>query len=110
MYDLESFFWVLFWVCIHYEGPARERIVPSFDKWNYMGTTELAEVKKGVISDEEDFLRKMEENFTAYYQPLTQLVNKLRRITFPGGARWKKEDAGLYESMKEVLCAAREGH
>ncbi len=21
MHDLESFFWVLFWICIHYEGP-----------------------------------------------------------------------------------------
>jgi len=21
MHDLESFFWVLFWICIHYDGP-----------------------------------------------------------------------------------------
>lgn len=34
MHDLESFFWVLFWICVHYEGPGQERVVPRFDKWN----------------------------------------------------------------------------
>ncbi|KAL8380591.1 hypothetical protein RB595_005050 [Gaeumannomyces hyphopodioides] len=32
MHDLESFFWVLFWICIHYEGPDQDRIVPRFEK------------------------------------------------------------------------------
>ncbi|RBA11773.1 hypothetical protein FPRO05_14255 [Fusarium proliferatum] len=35
MHDLESFFWVLFWICIHYDGPDKSRAVPQFDKWNY---------------------------------------------------------------------------
>lgn len=30
MHDLESFFWVLFWICIHYDRPGRERVVPRF--------------------------------------------------------------------------------
>ncbi|KAM4061861.1 kinase [Hirsutella rhossiliensis] len=37
MHDLESFFWVLFWVCIHYNGPDEHaRVIGRFDKWNYV--------------------------------------------------------------------------
>ncbi|KAH8745107.1 hypothetical protein F5883DRAFT_363153, partial [Diaporthe sp. PMI_573] len=36
MHDLESFFWVLFWIYIHYNGPKeRGMLVQKFDKWNY---------------------------------------------------------------------------
>ncbi|KAF1361094.1 hypothetical protein EJ07DRAFT_164685 [Lizonia empirigonia] len=49
MHDLESFFWVLFWICIHYGGPQKARIVPRFDKWNYLDSEELAGAKKGVM-------------------------------------------------------------
>uniref|UniRef100_A0A0B7KKI9 EKC/KEOPS complex subunit BUD32 n=1 Tax=Bionectria ochroleuca TaxID=29856 RepID=A0A0B7KKI9_BIOOC len=58
MHDLESFFWVLFWICIHYNGPNDGKPVPRFEKWNYVDTDELAELKKGEIADEEDFLKK----------------------------------------------------
>ncbi|EER38501.1 conserved hypothetical protein [Histoplasma capsulatum H143] len=34
MHDLESFFWVLFWICIHYESPGRAKTVEHFEKWN----------------------------------------------------------------------------
>src|SRR2546423_7049356 len=35
-HDLESFFWVLFWICVHYSSPNEEsRVVPRFEKWNY---------------------------------------------------------------------------
>jgi hypothetical protein len=57
MHDLESFFWVLFWICIHYDGQ-QERIVPRFDKWNYLDAEELADSKKGVVVDERDFSRQ----------------------------------------------------
>ena len=37
MHDLESFFWLLFWICIHYEGrnekgKSKRRIVPKYEK------------------------------------------------------------------------------
>jgi hypothetical protein len=32
MHDLESFFWVLFWICIYCNGPNEEMVVPQFDK------------------------------------------------------------------------------
>jgi hypothetical protein len=31
MHDLESFFWVLFWICIHYSGPAGTGRLSKFE-------------------------------------------------------------------------------
>ena len=108
MHDLESFFWVLFWICIHYNGPNQGRVVPRFDKWNYVDTEELANSKKGVVVNERDFLRTAEENFTPYYQPLIPCANRLRRKVFPNGRRWRDPNSKLYFEMKEILRAARD--
>ncbi|KAK0633578.1 hypothetical protein B0T14DRAFT_398253, partial [Immersiella caudata] len=45
MHDLESFFWVLFWICIHYTGTDESRVVTRLDQWNYVNTEELAAMK-----------------------------------------------------------------
>lgn len=103
MHDLESFFWVLFWICVHYEGPGRGSEVGDFEEWNYMSTERLAGSKKGVIDDEGDFLRIATDNFTPYYQPLVSWVNRLRRIVFPGGRRWKKPNPNLGLDMRRVI-------
>ncbi|CAI6048307.1 unnamed protein product [Clonostachys chloroleuca] len=108
MHDLESFFWVLFWICIHYDGPSKGRVVRHYDKWNSVGTEELAKLKKGEVSDEGDFLKIAEANFTPYYRPLVQWVNRLRRKVFPNGERWKKPSEELYSLMKGILHNARE--
>ncbi len=51
MHDLESFFWVFFWICIHYNGPnEKSRVVSRFEIWNYADMEELAELKKGTVS------------------------------------------------------------
>ncbi|KAL9123815.1 MAG: hypothetical protein Q9217_006794 [Psora testacea] len=60
MHDLESFFWVFFWICIHYGGldnmgKIQRRVVSKYEKWKYADIGELAEWKKGVIDDESDF-------------------------------------------------------
>ena len=56
MHDLESFFWVLFWICIHYNGPNEKgKVVSGFEKWNYVDMGELAKLKLGTVSDEEIF-------------------------------------------------------
>ena len=108
MHDLESFFWVLFWICIHYNGPKeRSRVVPRFEKWNFVDMEELAKTKKGEVDDEGDFLKTAEEHFTSFYHPLIPWVNRLRKVVFPGGGRWKEEDKKLYSRMKEVLREAR---
>ncbi len=108
MHDLESFFWVLFWICVHYNGPNEKgRVVPRFDKWNSVDMKELAELKKGTVADEGDFIATAEENFTPYFKNLTLLVNRLRKEVFPDGGRRKKEDRELYSRMKEILQEAQ---
>ncbi|PZC89281.1 hypothetical protein A1F95_10409 [Pyrenophora tritici-repentis] len=107
MHDLESFFWVLFWICIHCEGPKHERVVPRFDKWNYLDTEELVGSKKGIVDDERDFLKTAQRNFTPFYQPLIPYVNRLRRIVFPNGERWRVPNAQLYHDMKQILQVAQ---
>ncbi|PZD30685.1 hypothetical protein A1F97_10045 [Pyrenophora tritici-repentis] len=106
MHDLESFFWVLFWICIHYNG-SQGRVVQQFDKWNYANTEELAKLKLGTVSDDEIFRKTTLEHFTDYYQPLIPCVNKLRKKIFPGGGRWRVPNPKLYLDMKDILRAAR---
>lgn len=108
MHDLESFFWVLFWICIHYDGPGRGTKASRFDKWNYVDPEELAEIKKGLVSHEGDFIKRTEENFTPYYQSLIPWVNRLRKDLIAGGRRWENEDTTLYSQMTEVFRAARQ--
>ncbi|KAK7407904.1 hypothetical protein QQX98_009915 [Neonectria punicea] len=107
MHDLESFFWVLFWICVHYNGPGKDIGPTDFESWNYESDNKLVGSKKGVISDEEDFISSAEANFTPYYQPLIPWVNRLRRKVFPNGERWKKPEPGLYQSMKDILREAQ---
>ncbi|EDN03934.1 predicted protein [Histoplasma mississippiense (nom. inval.)] len=106
MHDLESFFWVLFWICVHYEGPDKAKVDEDFEKWNFLDMEELAKLKKGEIGDEQDFNSSAKKRFTSYYQPLVPWVNRLRKEVFPDGKRWKKEDRELPERMKEILREA----
>lgn len=108
IHNLESFFWVIFWIYIHYEGPGKGRVVVRFNKWNFVDTDELAGMKKGEILDEADFVRSANEYFTEYYRPLIPCINTLRKAVFPNGRRWAKEDPGLYDRMKTILRGARE--
>ncbi|PGG98195.1 hypothetical protein AJ80_09573 [Polytolypa hystricis UAMH7299] len=106
MHDLESFFWVLFWICIHFVqgkgmGPT------EFDSWNYLGDNELARSKLGTIGSENIFLKTAGDNFTSYYQPLISLVNRLRRKVFPKNEQWEKPNPELYSSMREILREGR---
>jgi hypothetical protein len=77
IYDLESFFWVLFWICIYYNRLDQRKVVLRFEKWNYANIEELAVLKSSTISDKSIFLRIMEEIFTSYYLLLIPCVNRL---------------------------------
>lgn len=111
MHDLESFFWVLLWICIHFDGPKKDRVVPRFDKWNYVDaderTEELAGLKLAVVAREDIFMRTTSNYFTEYYQPFAPLMNSLRKVVFPGDQPWRREDENLYSRMGEIL---REGY
>lgn len=108
MHDLESFFWVIFWISLHYSGSDKSRILPEFDKWNYADPQELACLKKGIVVDEGDFLAIAEDSFTSYFQPLIPWINRLRKVVFPGGSRWKSENKKLVFQMVEILRGARD--
>lgn len=108
MHDLESFFWVLFWVCVHYNGADKDIGATEFESWNYENDRKLAGSKKSVIDDERDFLRIADENFTPYYRMLIPCVNRLRRKVFPEGGRWRDSNPKLGLEMREILRAELE--
>jgi serine/threonine protein kinase len=108
MHDLESFFWVLFWICIHYNGPDESRVVQEFDKWNYVNMKELAKLKLGTVTKEAIFMETITDNFTAYYAPMVPLFNGLRKIIFPRGQPWEREDEKLYSRIREILHSGQE--
>ncbi|KAK3681658.1 hypothetical protein B0T22DRAFT_387304 [Podospora appendiculata] len=103
MHDLESFFWVLFWICIHYDGSGRGEVVAQFDKWNYADTNELAKMKLGTVAQEALFTDTMTMNFTPYYASLIPLLNTLRKVVFPHGNPWEREEEMLYSQMRDIL-------
>lgn len=108
MHDLESFFWVLFWICIHYNGPGEGRVVQEFDKWNYVDMKELAKLKLGTVAKEGIFMETITDNFTVYYAPMVPMLNGLRKVIFPGGQPWERKDEKLYSRMREILRRGRE--
>ena len=112
MHDLESFFWVLFWICIHYDGrnekgEVKRKIVSKYERWNYADTEELADLKSGMIIEEECF-NKTTASFTPTCQPLAPCRRDLRRYIFPNGKHWLRENKELYPQIKAVLDKARE--
>jgi len=97
-----------FWICIHYNGPNEVgRVVLGLEEWNYTDTKELAELKKGIVADEGDFLTTAGDIFTPFYRFLIRWVNRLRKLVFPNGGRWKEEDPMLYFEMKKILDEAQ---
>ena len=111
MHDLESFFWVLFWICIHYDGldekgKVKRRIVPKYEKWNFAGTEELADSKIGRIS--KGRFESLDRDFTDYCKPLIPCLKELHREVFPNGSRWFTKQQELYSEMKGILVKARD--
>ncbi|KAG5996137.1 hypothetical protein E4U52_007221 [Claviceps spartinae] len=106
MHDLESFFWVLFWICIHYEGPGKSIEPTRYEYWDHLSDISLACQKLGVISD--GYFKDPEYlGFTSYHRPLFPHVNKLRKKVFPGGNPRVKPYPKLYSKMIKVLKRAQ---
>nr|ODO01273.1 hypothetical protein L204_02001 [Cryptococcus depauperatus CBS 7855] len=104
MHDLESFFWVLFWICIHYDGPDKAVSATDYDDWNYRGDIQLANEKAGTIGSERMFLRTTRAHFTPFYQSLIPLMNQIRKKIFPNGEAWMPENRELYSLIKGILA------
>ncbi len=108
MHDLESFFWVLVWIWIHWNGPGKKARKSEFEEWNYLSTTRLARDKAGLVSTERDFDSTIERSFSDCCQILTPYMRELRRAVFPSGSRWDREDRELSSRMRAVLEKARD--
>jgi hypothetical protein len=101
MHDSESFFWVPFWICIHYNEPNEmTRIIPRFEKWNYTDTEELAELKMRIVAEQGHFLKTAEENFHIVLPIIDPLG--LQIVEGPNDKRRGKEDPKLYSRMKGI--------
>jgi hypothetical protein len=81
MHDLESFFWVLFWLCVHWNGPDQNRSRTEYESWNYKDTKELAEIKKGKVDKQDKFDKEVDENFTEDCRQFIPCVQALREET-----------------------------
>ena len=115
MDDLESFFWVLFWICVHYEGPdeqgkvRRRPKISQYERWNYDEPSVLAELKMGKVQSFE----KRSPQYTEYCEPLIPCLEKLRTAIFSNVSlkkdeRYLPEDEQLYSRMKSILQKARD--
>ena len=61
------------------------------------------EIKKGKVDEEDKFAKEVNNTFTARCKPLIPCIQELRKVVFPGGKRWLREDRQLYSYMKSVL-------
>lgn len=107
MHDLESFFWVLVWICTRYVDMNGTLGPPMLEKWFHMDFHELAGEKSNIISSSNAFLDFAEEGFTELYDAAIPHVDKLREVVFPSGRRWQREDIGSYDRMRAVLKEAQ---
>lgn len=108
MHDLESFFWVIFWICVHYTGAGKEsQDVGNFKDWNYVSTDDLAIFKCGLVLPM-NFKAKLDQYTTNYCRPMIPLVTTLWEEVFPHGQSSNKKDETLYGRMKAILEKARE--
>ncbi|KAI2615078.1 hypothetical protein GGR54DRAFT_632374 [Hypoxylon sp. NC1633] len=69
-HNLESFFWVLLWICVHSDAAGHGRVVEGFEDWNFAG----------IVAQESLFLKTVAAYFQPYYKPLIPWVDRLRRV------------------------------
>lgn len=124
IHDLESFFWVLCWLCIYRDGPAHER-----SNWGVSNdsatklqqaladvfeTTDLltvAEAKRGLMKSEALFETTLLKNFTDFCAPLRREVRKLYRTlgrTYVKSKRLEEYPVdSLYKKFLRIFDAAQ---
>ncbi|KAG6059784.1 hypothetical protein E4U32_003819 [Claviceps aff. humidiphila group G2b] len=120
LHDLESFFWVLFWICIHFgQSGQGSRTVPRYDRWHDLDDERLASAKRLTVRLHSDFAAAADRDFVPYYKPLIPYVNQLRELLpfnsdseLPGQASTtsevpKKTGFELYSQMVGVLREAQ---
>lgn len=80
VHDKESFFWLLFWVGVHWNGPDREPSGSEYDCWNTKRTRELAREKAGTVGEKKLFTEDVEGVFTAHTRPRRREARQHGRV------------------------------
>lgn len=60
------------------------------------------------MDEEGKFTEEAKKGFTAQCKPLIPCIQELRKVVFPEGKRWLREERQLYPRMKSVLQRAIE--
>ncbi|KAG6141225.1 hypothetical protein E4U28_003132 [Claviceps purpurea] len=118
LHDLESFFWVLLWICIHYGKSGNEsRVMPKYEKWHYVDNDDLNCRKKNTLTRHADF-KNAANDFMPYYKPLEPWINELRELlpqvvqvsgmVFCEGKLPKSPGDDLYLKMIKTLQKAQQ--
>lgn len=89
MNDLKSFFWLLFWICIHHDGPNKDIGPTDFERWNYEEDAQLVRQKLGIINGKIAFRTITQKNFTPFHEPLVIVVDRLRQGIFLNSQKWE---------------------
>ncbi len=104
MHDLESFFWVLFWICMHF-GRKGKRVKANSElaRWCTDPAAVVAKSKLGAIADPETFEATMKADCTPFYKPLLPVMLLFRQALFPSGRPQKLPSLQLYDNIKQLL-------
>jgi hypothetical protein len=109
LHDVESFFWVLYWICCSSTGPNKREISEEFEKWNFQNPETLADIKTGKIA-EWRYEKHIETNFTKYYRSLIPWAKRLCQLIFPHGKPLRLTDdakiSSIYTEFEEILTQA----
>lgn len=82
MHDLESFFWSLFCVCIHYQGLSRgKKVDEKWENWNFKDNMDLVNDKRGLASSDYTFGHRM-GMCTNYCKPLVPYLYRYASVFF----------------------------
>ena len=105
MHDLESFFWVFYWICMHYEGLNEKGKMneqrTEFEGWNWQKPKALARSKGGTITAA--LFSSVDDDVTKYCTPLLPCLKELHKVLFPGYAPREDQDRSLYAKMIQVF-------
>ncbi|TFY75196.1 hypothetical protein EWM64_g8813, partial [Hericium alpestre] len=115
VHDLESFFWVLCWICMARDGPGKPRVFDPAEmtvpqQWlikifEQRNCTNIALQKKELISSPETFQSGVLDSFSPYFEPLAPLVDALYRelrIAYMTG-KFKGLHQTFLDSLKKVM-------
>ncbi|KAA1137639.1 hypothetical protein PGTUg99_016914 [Puccinia graminis f. sp. tritici] len=102
--DLESFFWVLIWICIHY--PLDQRTQSELTEWNHQSPTALGAIKNRALFK----THRLTNHFTSLYansQPLINCVQTFAEIMRNPNVRMAQSET-LYDEILGILRQARQ--